>query len=464
MNKRLLLIIVIFQLINNSDLVGQELEIQMDRLLSRNINLATPGGSIAVIRGGNIEFSKSYGLANLSHKIPFSEHTVSDIGSVAKQITCYAILQLEQAGKLSIEDDIRNYFEAIPDFGETIKIKHLMSHTSGLREIYGMRAVAGGRSGDAILQSDALRLVEFSEELNFPPGSQYNYCNTAYMLLADIVAKTSGLSFEDYMQSHVFKPLGMYQTFIMDNQGEWYMNQALSYAKNSESNFLRIFDNSTVQGAGGIYTTMQDLIKWAQHIVSPPGHAEGIITKMKTPFTLNDGTILEYGFGLDVGQSFKMEAFGHTGSSAGYRAYFKHFVPLELSIIIKTNRPDFPTNDVIQTILEHYSDAPLIQAGNPASDQHDLPANFELPNHRKLLGQYYSAEASMNYEIIEQSGKLYARSLRNGDIELNQTGNISFKSDTWYFSEIHFEYHKGSVTGFRLNNGRVNNLWFKKMN
>ena len=173
------------------------LDYRLDTLMARYTDNERPGCAIGVLQEGKVLFSKGYGLANLDYHIAFTPQTVSDIGSVAKQFTAMAMLLLERDGKLHLDSDIRIYLPEVPDFGHPIHVFDLLHHTSGIREIYGTEELAGYRPGDGILQEDALTLVTHSTELNFKPGDAYSYCNTAFMLLAEIIRRVSGMPFED---------------------------------------------------------------------------------------------------------------------------------------------------------------------------------------------------------------------------------------------------------------------------
>ena len=452
--------ILCFSLLNFQALRAQRIGNQIESIISPQVQEIAPGAAIAILKDQEVIFSKGYGFADLSHLVRFTPQTVSDIGSVAKQMTCYAILKIEAEGKLSIKNPITKYFPSIPALGDKITIEHLLTHTSGLREIYGMRAVAGGRGGDGILQEDALRLVEYAEELNFQPGEQYNYCNTAYMLLADIIAQVTEGDFEDYMRAHIFGPLDMKNTFIMDKQGEWFPNAALSYQSSEDGSFNRIFDNSTVQGAGGVYTTMEDLIKWAQHVIDPNFRDKDIIKRMKTPFTLNNGASTGYGYGLRIGDTFGYQSFGHTGSSAGYRAYLNHFDEIGITLLIKTNRTDLPLEQIVKSVLKHYGQHPLKDRGVPSTEEEVSDIVNNEDKMQSYIGRYYSPETEMSYTIELNDEQLIAKSLRNGNISLLRKTEYTFESDKWYFAELTFIESDNKIIGFRLGNGRVNGLWF----
>lgn len=442
---------------------AQSIDQQIHNILFEHTGNDKPGCAIAILKDNAVIFSQGYGLANLEHRIAFTPKTVSDIGSVAKQMTCFAVLLLESEGKLSLQDPINQYIEDLPEFESPILIKHLMTHTSGLREIYGSRAVAGGRNGDGILQADAQRLVSYSKELNFPPGSQYNYCNTAYMLLADIIAEVSGEPFESFMQSRIFRPLEMHNTYIMDIQGEWFPNNADSYRTMEDGSYQKIFDNSTVQGAGGIYSSLEDMIKWLNNYSILKVGSSEIIDRMRTPATLNNGTTINYGLGLQINDFWSLKNFRHSGSSAGYRAYLGFFDQAKLGILIKTNQGEIPVSEIVELVLREFADPVIPESSDSPENPQPEPSMMTDADLLKFAGQYYSPELEMTYHVKVMDNQLILSSLRNGDIQLSREGQSEFASGTSYLSNIQFILENGQVRGFRLDNGRVMNMLFKKV-
>ena len=313
----------------------QSIEEKLDRQLEYLTKEVRPGCAIGIIKEGKTELMKGFGLANLEHQIPFTPETVSDIGSVAKQMTCMGIILLAQGGKLMLDDPIRKYFPDSPDFAEKITIRHLIHHTSGLREIYGTQAIAGMRPGDAIYQEDAVKLLMQSKELNFEPGSDFSYCNTGYMLLAEIISQVSGQSFEAWMRENIFLPLGMKNTYIMNKPGEVFPNAATSYILGKDTTYTQLYDNSTVQGAGGVYTTIPDLLRWIDNYRSQKLGGYLVREKMEEQGVIKGDKSINYAFGLRKWDFKGMEWIGHTGSSAGYRTLMGYFLKEKFGFVIK---------------------------------------------------------------------------------------------------------------------------------
>src|SRR5688500_18768574 len=173
----------------------------------------SPGCTVAVYQDGRTVLSRAYGMANLDHDVRLTPSSIFHVASVSKQFTAAAILLLAQDGKLTLDDDIRKHVSELPDFGKTITIRHLINHTSGIRDQWSLLGLAGWRySRDLITDEDVLSLLSRQRELNFTPGERHLYSNSGYTLLAVIVNRASGKSFRDFTDERIFKPLGMTNT------------------------------------------------------------------------------------------------------------------------------------------------------------------------------------------------------------------------------------------------------------
>lgn len=461
-----LMILLVFVL-STLPVLAQELSLadKIDDLYSKWNRGEQPGCAIGVIKDGAVVFAEGYGLANLEHRIPFTPETISDIGSVAKQITDFGIVLLLQEGKLKLTDDIRKYLPEVPDFGQVIEVQHLIHHTSGLREIYETEAIRGNRGGDAIFQEDVLRLVERQQELNFPPGDQYMYCNTAYALLAEIIERVSETKFEDWMQQRIFEPLGMTDTRIMDVQGEIFPNTADSYYyRRSDNTYTKAFDNSTIRGQGGVYTSLNDMLSWMKNLMDPKLGGKEAMEQMTSCGILNNGDTLDYAFGLTVEDYRDMPSIWHSGSSAGYRSLLYIFPEHDLGIMIKNNSPEVPVLGLLKVVTEHFMGDELGEM--PPKSQRQVPAEvISLPAEglKSFAGKYFSPELETYYELYVAEGKLMARNFRQGAFELKPVGKDSFEGSRGYFRNIRFERsEEGEINGLRVSNGRVLNLLFVK--
>ena len=424
-----------------------------------------PGAVLAVVRGGKVVFAEGYGLANLEHGIPLGRETVLDIGSVAKQFTAFAIALLADEGALSLDDDIRTHLPEVPDFGDVITIRHMVHHMSGLREIYTSEGIAGRQNGDAVQQADALRLTEHMHELNFTPGDQYLYCNTAYMMLADIVARASGMPFPQFMEERVFGPVGMHHTTIMSKLGQSIPGVAESYAPDDEG-FVRVFDNSSLYGAGGMYSTVDDLALWMNNYATAAVGGPAVIEQMQEQGVLNDGEELSYAFGINVGELRGERAIRHTGSSAGFRTSFTYFPELDGGVITLSNRSNIGGRISAELLDIFFGDrldpAPTQQDPTEDDDEEEEEPTAWSPSAEQLeflAGTYYSAELQTIYTLYVEDGTLMGAHRRHGTFELEPMAEEMTFEGPGFFGMVTFE-DDGT---FRIDNGRVLNLLFTKV-
>ena len=221
-------IITIFLLITLISSTSDKKE-KVDQLFKDWNSNNTPGAAVAIVKDGKILYSKGYGIANLEYDISITPNSIFHIASVSKQFTVFSILLLESQGKLSLDDDIRKYIPEMPDFEKKITLKHLASHTSGLRDQWNLLSMGGWRMDDVITKEHILKLVGKQKELNFNPGDEYLYCNTGFTLLAEVVARISNMSFAEFTKANIFKPLKMNNTLFYDDHQKIVKNRAYSY-------------------------------------------------------------------------------------------------------------------------------------------------------------------------------------------------------------------------------------------
>lgn len=438
----------------------------IDALFEDWNNEENPGGAVGIVKKGNLIFSKGYGMASLQHKVPFSPTTVADIGSVAKQFTSFGIALLADEGKLSLDDDIHKFFPELPDYGHKVTVRHLVHHTSGLREIYSAFALRGW-SGGGIRQEDVKYLLMQQHELNFKPGDRYLYCNTSYALLGSIIEKVSGQSFEAFYKERIFEPLGMEHTYIMDRLGEIFPNTADSYSPNDKG-FVEIYDNSSMFGQGGFYSTVEDMAKWLANFQQPKVGNKAVIQQIQERGVLNDGENLRYAFGLNIDTYRGLKRIQHSGASAGFRSLMAWFPEHELGIIIQTNRADGTSNGAMAEIVEVLLEGSLEPIEEAESKEEEKRATepslyYSAEQLKPFAGTYYSPEIETVYhfQIDAQENDLVVKSIRNGALALSTTP----QKDQFTGGGMSFTFQRddvGRVTGFRVSNGRVMRLKFFK--
>jgi CubicO group peptidase (beta-lactamase class C family) len=516
-----------------------------------------PGGVVGVIRDGELAFAEAYGMANLSHGIPFTVETVSNIGSVSKQFTAFAIALLAGEGRLSLDDEVREHIPELPAFDEPVTLRHFLNHTSGYREIYNTTPIAGWSGEDALWREEAIRLVQHQPALQTPPGSEYNYNNTGYILLAEVVSRVTGVPFPEWMAANVFAPLGMDHTVIKAEQGQVIPHSAQGYVPAEEGGFREARDLAASYGAGGIYTTVTDLARWIGNFGEPRVGDSELLAQMVERGVLTNGDTIPYALGLSVGTRRGLRMVSHGGADIAHRAMLMYFPEINAGIVTLSNHAAFdgqiPGKTADAFFAEHFEEdeeraaeeapegGPVVvppevldtyvgkyevesiglvveykrdgdrfyaQAqGQPEVDlvaQSDSVFDYEgveatvtfhqseggaverathaqggqeytlvrLPpwsptveDLQAYVGRYYSDEIETFYTIAVEDTALVARHRRmEEDIPLTPKSEDRFAGEAFFFSDVEFvRGDDGSVTAFRVSNGRTRDVLFERV-
>lgn len=310
---------------------------RMDKLFADLDKTSSPGCAVGVIREGRLIFSRGYGMANLDHDIALSSRSVFHVASVSKQFTAAAIVLLAQQGKLSIDDPVRKHIPELRDFGTPLTIRHLLHHTSGLRDQWLMLILSGWRlSQDVVKDEDVMDLVARARELNFQPGEKHLYSNTGYTLLAQIVKRVSGKSLREFTTAEIFEPLEMRDTHFRDDYREVAPRMAYGYARLRDRFQFSIPTYDTV-GASSLLTTVEDMAKWDANFYSGKVGGAKFNETMLSEFTLNNGRQIPYRFGQTVGEYRGLKLVEHGGADAGYRSGYSRFPEQKFSVITLCN-------------------------------------------------------------------------------------------------------------------------------
>lgn len=298
-----------------------------------------PGCAVAVVKDGQVIFTKGYGLASMEYKVPITASSIFDVASLSKQFTGFAIATLIQQGKISLNDDVHKYLPDFPKFEKVITIGNLVHHTSGLRDWPEALEVAGWRYSELCSFDDIMNMVKLQKELDFEPGSEHFYSNTGYNVLAAIIEKVTRKTFSDWTSENIFKPLGMDATFFLDDSRKVIPGLASSYYLDNGA-FVKSTDILTAYGSSSLYTSVNDLTKWAIAFEKAIDAKDPVYTRMLEGTTLNNGTKIAYGFGLETEDYNGYKSVVHTGAWAGYRTIIRMFPDQKLAFIVLGNAND----------------------------------------------------------------------------------------------------------------------------
>lgn len=321
--------------------VARDPERRLDQMMAPYDGDDRPGVVIGVVDDGELDLVRTYGMANLTHGIAWERGTISNIGSVTKQFTAMGALLLQARGKLSLDDDIRAHIPELPDFGAPITIRHLLNHTGGYREIYNLLPITGLEGEDAFARERAITVVQRQPELQAAPNTEWNYNNTGYILVSLAIERASGQGFADYMREHVFEPLGMTDTRMKMVQGAIIPGSAQGYTPVEGGGFRTTRDLAASAGAGGVYTTVDDLARWMLNYRDATLGGPGAIEALATTAILESGDSTDYGLGLGLSEVGGRTLYWHTGGDISHRAYLGYFPELESGVIVMSNHASF---------------------------------------------------------------------------------------------------------------------------
>lgn len=320
--------------------------------IAKEISLPAPGCAVGVSLNGEMVYEKAFGLAEMEHGTPNTPLTIFESGSVAKQFTAAAVVLLSMEGKLSIDDPVRKYIPELPDYGSPLTIRHILTHTAGLRDWGNIMALTGSGRGDRVVTQDlAFDVIIRQKSLDFKPGTEYSYSNSGYQLAAMIVERVSKQKFPDFVSEKLFKPLGMKNSSWRDDYQRLVPARAQAYSRQGNGPWRLNMPFMNVYGNGGMLTTVGDWLKW-NAMLDARSLGAPLVEAMETRGVLNDGRKLTYALGLDVDAYKGVKQISHDGGTAGYQTYLARYPEKKLSIAVLCNgAPPFSV-DIVHDIVE----------------------------------------------------------------------------------------------------------------
>ena len=440
---------------------------RVDRVFAAYDRTDSPGCAVGVYRDGHAAMARGYGMANLELNVAVSPQSVFDIGSTSKQFTATSVFLLAQQGKLSLDDDIRKYIPELPNYGKTITIRHILTHTSGIRDYLTLWGLAGVDDADLTTEDDALQLIVRQRELNFMPGEQWLYSNSGFFLASIIVRRVSGKSLAQFADEQIFRPLGMTHTRYNDDHMAVIPNRATGYAERPGGGFATAMSNFEQTGDGGVQTSIEDLMKWDENFYHPTVGGAALLEALQTVAVLNDGKKQTYALGLTVDNYRGLRTVSHGGSWAGYRAELMRFPDQHFSVATLCNlanaNPTLLSRRVAEIFLSDKMpmDAPPVATVASQGQWKPVPTSWS-PAASELAtfaGTYYSPELETTYWLRVENGKLMLIRRRETPTEMTPAAPDSFRTRGLVFA---FTREKGKPNGFTVDAGRTKNLRFDR--
>jgi len=443
---------------------AQSLAPRIDSIFAPWDHTSSPGCALGVMQDGRLNYSRGYGMANLDYGIPNSPQNAYYVGSVSKQFTAASIALLALRGRISLDDDVRKYIPELPDYGKPIRVSDLVHHMSGMRDIYVLMDLAGIRMEDVFPDEEALSLIAAQKELNFEPGTDYLYSNSGYWILGQIVERVTGESLREFARREIFDPLGMTHSHFHDDPGHPMKNRVVSYSPADGAFRIADLANFDKIGAGGLYTTIEDLLKWDDNFYEGTVGGRPFLDLIHTRGVLDNGDTLGYAFGLTLGEYRGLRTVEHGGSLMGFRAELLRFPDQHLTVAILCNLASIAPAGLAQRVADLYlSDrmtAPRVASRGPTPERPRPQAAINTGPLDPFTGRFRSEEVRATYTLAVEAGKLILNRPTERPVELVATGPDEFRAGSL---GLHFIRQGGQVTAFTVEAGRVRNIRFDRV-
>lgn len=428
--KRIILLVIICYSSSFSFAQGNE-DQAIDSIFSAWNNPNNPGCALGIIKNGELIYARGYGLANMEHNIPNTPSTVFRIASTSKQFTAACIVLLAEQGKLNLEDNLKSFFPDFPQYSEKITIRHLLNHTSGIRDYLTIAFLKGLGKDDYYHDTDIMNWLVNQTDLNFHPGSEYLYSNSGYWLLGQIVNKIAGINMADFAQQEIFKPLGMTNTHFHNNHNQIVKNRASGYFPINDTDYNISMTTLDMIGDGGIFTSINDIKKWDDAYYNSTVLSKTFWEKMTQRGVLNNGEIIDYASGLMIKEYKGLKTVRHGGSFVGFKSEFLRFPEQKLSIAIFANRAD------ARPLRKAYALADLLLKEDFKNDKIDDQDQNEIASYnyiklkskelKKFTGHYWNNTGSYSRKIYLKNDTLRYYRRETSESDLVPISNNEFK-------------------------------------
>jgi len=374
---------------------------QTDALLESWIKPDYPGFAVTIVQNGCVVYQQGYGWANLEWKTPITPHTVFDTGSSAKQFTAFAIAMLADRGEISLDEDIRAYIHKLPAFKQIVTLRNLIHHTSGLWNWSAFTPWLG----EFTSLEQVIRLVAKQNELNFEPGTRFEYCNTGYNLLAEIIQRISGVPFSQWMSDNVFAPLGMRHTCFLDQPGQLIPFRADGYVEMAAGILQRASAHHPV-GSSALFTTVEDLARWLFNFRNGELGGQNLQQMIRQPGTLANDVKLRYALGLFLGKYKETNVIEHGGECPGFRSLISYFPDLDFGVALLANHKGMDVHRCSRQIVDLFYPPRETSKPSPVVKPIKPENSPSLTSIARYTGQYL-IEAGHILTIFGKQNQLY---------------------------------------------------------
>lgn len=432
------ILILSFNLFADTNSLSADQQEAVDKIFSEWDKADTPGCALGIFKDGKIIYARGYGMANLEYDLPNNSQSVYRIGSTSKQFTAASIILLAEKGKLSLDDTLDKFFPEFPDYAKQITVRHLLNHTSGIRDYLTISYLKGLGDDDYYTDKDVMRWLVNQTELNFTPGEEFVYSNSGYWLLGQIVNQVAEMSMADFAMQEIFKPLAMNHTHFHNDHTQIVKNRASGYRTNEEDGFQISMTTLDMIGDGGIFTTVEDIKKWDDAYYDSKVLSRSFWKMMTQTGKLNNNEAIDYASGLFISDHKGLKTVSHGGAFVGFRAELLRFPDQKFSVAIFTNRGDAnPSVMALEVADVFLKDKYIIEKPKKSTEDSEVVSvNPEVFSNMQILGTY-ELRAGLDIIFTDVNGKVHAKQSWNGEgfdlintsentYIINETENISF--------------------------------------
>jgi len=375
------------------------------------------GCGVGVSRSGKMVFERGYGMANLEQKIPITPATIFDPASIAKPFAALSVMLLAQQGKLSLDDEVWKHVPEWANRQDRVTIRHLVAHTAGLRDAFLLIELAPPMASGVDINEHILHVLAGQRDVNFPPSTEFSYNNGGYNLVASIVARVSGQPFREFAAAHIFGPLGMTQSSFRGGAAAFTPRHALGYHQDDRGFQLARdggIDSSAIVGNSGLFTTVADLLRFAQNFGDARVGSRGHLNEMQTAVALGANGPSPFGMGLEIGDDGGLKTVGHGGGDRGIAARVIRYPEHDLNVAVLCNLDNL--NARVATLARQVAGLYLPARSQPEPDATPatagpVVASVELAD---KAGLYRDAATDTYGRVFVREGRLWA-SMDAGD-------------------------------------------------
>ena len=411
--------------------IATEPSARLDQMMVEFSGDDVPGAAVLVMKDGEIIVQESYGMANLTYDVPMTENTLHNIGSTSKHFLALGLLLLQEEGKLSLDDDVRQYIPELPEFEHTVTLRNLITHTSGYREFINLMIMTGRNVSSNLDINEIIEIVQRQPELQNVPGSEFNYNNTGYSLMTEVIKRVTDVPFNEWMEINLFEPLEMHNTVVRTSPDQVVPNRSTGYSYGSNG-YEEVTDLGGAAGAGGIHITLDDFSKWIQNLNNPVVGTPEMIEKMTTPFELKNGNSTGYGLGLFIQEYKGLKQIHHGGGDVAHRSMLMIFPEIDAAIVTQSNLASFNgaiPNQIADLFFGEYmdTDEKPQQAEETLASDGESDFEYDPQDFDRLAGRYeLSVMPGFILTFDREGDRIYTQATNQPEVDLTATSDSTF--------------------------------------